>query len=272
MKDFAAGSRSGPDPKFIRCFRIATSCCCGCVSLKHGTVFICVFDLTLGLASAGIVFMVIEEKLEPSSFLAIVVVNIIAMILAIPSLVSVLKPILPGVKLRSITCYMLWKTLEIILCPFLDIYALWQSTEYSPGGNVVVREKVTHGDVEKELYNEEVYEEDSLPIINHISFQAIVITVLVIWLPIRIFIVYILFSYQKRLERGEILYIEYSRRQLQRQMEKMYDEQIERKQIWEENLPTEKEHTSHCSSPYRFNYRKPEHNIIKDRCGDVDDM
>ena len=73
---------------------------------------------------------------------------------------------------------------------------------------------MTHGDVEKELYNEEVYEEDSLPIINHISFQAIVITVLVIWLPIRVFIVYILFSYQKRLERGEILYIEYSRRQL----------------------------------------------------------
>jgi len=27
--------------------------------------------------------------------------------------------------------------------------------------------------------------------------------------------VYILFSYQKRLERGEILYIEYSRRKLQ---------------------------------------------------------
>lgn len=214
VKDFGGGSRSGPDPKFLRCLNIATSCCCGCVSLKHATVFICVFDLTLGLASAGIVFMVIEEKLEPSSFLAIVVVNIMAMILAIPSLVAVLKPILPGVKLRSITCYMLWKVLEIFLCPFLDIYALWQSSEFSPGGDTVVREKVTHGDVEKELYNEEVYEEDSLPIINHISFQAIVITVLVIWLPIRVFIVYILFSYQKRLERGEILYIEYSRRQL----------------------------------------------------------
>ena len=98
-------------------------------------MFLCVFDLTLGLASAGIVFMVIEEKLHPSSFLAIVVVNIMAMILAIPSLVAVLKPILPGVKLRSITFYMIWKSFEIILCPFLDIYALWQSTEYSPGGN-----------------------------------------------------------------------------------------------------------------------------------------
>ena len=125
VKDLGGGSRSGPDPKFLRCLNIATSCCCGCVSLKHSAVFICVFDLTLGLASAGIVFMVIEEKLEPSSFLAIVVVNIMAMILAIPSLVAVLKPILPGVKLRSITCYMLWKVLEIFLCPFLDIYALW---------------------------------------------------------------------------------------------------------------------------------------------------
>ena len=85
----------------------------------------CVFDLTLGLASAGIVFMVIEEKLEPSSFLAIVVVNIIAMGLAIPSLIAVLKPILPGVKSRAITFYMMWKAFEIILCPILDIYALW---------------------------------------------------------------------------------------------------------------------------------------------------
>lgn len=77
--------------------------------------------------------MVIEDKLEASSFLAIVVVNIIAMALAIPSLVSVLKPILPGVKSRAITFYMMWKILEIGIGPILDIYALWQSTEYSPG-------------------------------------------------------------------------------------------------------------------------------------------
>ena len=36
--------------------------------------------------------------------------------------------------------------------------------------------------------------------------------VLVIWIPVRIFLVYLLYSYQQRLERGEILYIEYSRR------------------------------------------------------------
>ena len=73
-------------------------------------------------------------------------------------------------------------------------------------------ELVTHGEIEKELYNEEVYEEESLPIINHISFQAIVMGVLVIWIPVRTFLVYLLYSYQQRLERGEILYIEYSRR------------------------------------------------------------
>lgn len=39
-------------------------------------------------------------------------------------------------------------------------------------------------------------------------------------------------------------------------MEQMYDEQIERKQIWEENLPTEKENQG-LTSPYRFNYRRP---------------
>ena len=69
--------------------------------------------------------MVIEEKLEPSSFLAIVVVNIIAMVLAIPSLVVVLKPILPGVQSKAIFLYTIWKTIEIFICPFLDMYALW---------------------------------------------------------------------------------------------------------------------------------------------------
>ena len=192
-KDFGI-SRQSPEPKFLRCFKVANSCCCGCVSLKHSTVLLCVFDLTLGLASAGIVFMVIEEKLEASSFLAIVCVNIIAMVIAIPSLVAVLKPILPGVKSRAINFYMGWKVLEIIVCPILDVYALWQSTEYKPDG-VDRSELVTHGEIEKELYNEEVYEEESLPIINHISFQAIVMGVLVIWIPVRIFIVYLLYSY-----------------------------------------------------------------------------
>ena len=54
-----AQSQMRPEPKFLRCFSIATSCCCGCVSLKHALVFLCVFDLTLGLASAGIVLMVV---------------------------------------------------------------------------------------------------------------------------------------------------------------------------------------------------------------------
>ena len=145
-------SRLAPEPKFLNCFKVATSCCCGCVSLKHSTVFLCVFDLTLGLASAGIVFMVIEEKLEPSSFLAIVVVNIIAMILAIPSLIAVLKPILPGIKSRAITFYTFWKAFEVAICPFLDVYALWQSTEFRSGDD-----GISNSEVEQELYNEEVY-------------------------------------------------------------------------------------------------------------------
>ena len=53
--------RNNEPNKFLSCFKIADSCCCGCVSLKHALVVLCVFDLTLGLASAGIVFMVIEE-------------------------------------------------------------------------------------------------------------------------------------------------------------------------------------------------------------------
>lgn len=94
--------------------------------------------------------------------------------------------------------------------------------------------------VEKNLYNEEVYEEDSLPIINNISVKALVILILIIWLPGRLFVVYIIYSYQKRLERGEILFIEYSRRQLHHQMVRMFDDQVQRKQIWEENIDFEK--------------------------------
>ena len=96
--------------------------------------------------------MVIEEKLEPSSFLAIVVVNIIAMILAIPSLIAVLKPILPGIKSRAITFYTFWKAFEVAICPFLDVYALWQSTEFRSGDD-----GISNSEVEQELYNEEVY-------------------------------------------------------------------------------------------------------------------
>ena len=159
--DFIA-SRQTPEPKFLSCFRVATSCCCGCCSLKHSTVFLCVIDLTLGLASAGIVFMVIEEKLEPSSFLAIVMVNIIAMILAIPSLIAVLKPILPGVKSNVITLYTFWKAFEVFVCPILDVYALWQSTEFRTNGE---DDGISNGEIEHELYNEEVYQEEGLPFV-----------------------------------------------------------------------------------------------------------
>ena len=116
---------SSPETKFLKCFNKATSCCCGCISLKHAVVCLTVFDLTLGLSSAGIVFMVLEEKLEASSFLAIVVVNILSMCLAIPSLIAVLKPILPGVRSKAIHYYMLWKIFECFVCPLLDIYAMW---------------------------------------------------------------------------------------------------------------------------------------------------
>jgi len=40
-----------------------------------------------------------------------------------------------------------------------------------------------------------MYEEDSLPIINNISVKVLVIFILLIWLPIRLFIVYIVHSY-----------------------------------------------------------------------------
>ena len=100
--------------------------------------------------------MVIEEKLEASSFLAIVVFNIVAMLLCIPSMVAVLKPILPGVKSRAITAYMLWKSVEILVCPFLDAYALFQSTEYRPGNEMKASEQ--HAELENELYNEEIYD------------------------------------------------------------------------------------------------------------------
>ncbi len=56
-------------------------------------VILTVFDLTLGIASGGICFMVINEKVDASSFLAIVCVKIVSMVLAIPSLVSALKPL-----------------------------------------------------------------------------------------------------------------------------------------------------------------------------------
>ena len=40
-------------------------------------------------------------------------------------------------------------------------------------------------------------------------------------------------------------------------MNRMYDEQLERKQIWEENLKIEKNSSSNCQSPFQFNYSRP---------------
>ena len=112
--------------------------------------------------------MVIEEKLEPSSFLAIVLINIIAMILAVPSLVAVLKPILPGVKSRAVMFYMLWKCFEVLIMPFLDLYALWQNTGFKMEGSTDHKD-MEKGKVEKDLYNEEIYEADNFPIFSLIS-------------------------------------------------------------------------------------------------------
>ena len=144
-----SASQNAKESTFLKYFKSATSCCCGCVSLKHAVVSLTVFDLTLGLSSAGIVFMVLEEKLEPSSFLAIVCVNILSMCLAIPSLIAVLKPILPGVKSKSIHYYMLWKIFEVFVCPLLDIYAMWQSVEFTTGETKKDEVKQTKGQVEK---------------------------------------------------------------------------------------------------------------------------
>lgn len=111
--------------------------------------------------------MIFEGKLEPSSFLAIVVMNILAMILAIPSMINVLKPIMPGVKSKAVIAYMFWKSFEIVVCPALDAYALYASTQFNPDGKT---KGMTHGEIEKELYNEEVYEDEYLPFVNKISF------------------------------------------------------------------------------------------------------
>jgi hypothetical protein len=73
--------------------------------------------------------MVLKEKLDPSSFLAIVCVKIVSMILAIPALISVLKPVQPGVKSKAIQFYMYWKIVTVFVSPLLDAFAVWLSLE-----------------------------------------------------------------------------------------------------------------------------------------------
>jgi len=114
----------------------------------------CVFDITLGLASAGIVFMVIEGNVEPSSFLVVVCVNVIAALLGIFSLVTVLKPILPGVRSRAIMFYMIWKIIEVFICPFLDAIAMWQSTLFKSHPKSVEDDEVSKPEeINQELYD-----------------------------------------------------------------------------------------------------------------------
>lgn len=113
--------------------------------------------------------MVIEGDLEPSTFLVVVSVNVIAALLSIFSLVTVLKPILPGVRSRTVTFYLIWKIIEVFICPFLDAIALWQSTLFKSKPKIIEKsETIKHEEVDKELYNKQSYDE-GFNIFNYIS-------------------------------------------------------------------------------------------------------
>ena len=48
------------EPRFLQVFRLARSCCCGCLSLKTSMVIITLIDITMGIASIGLVYGILK--------------------------------------------------------------------------------------------------------------------------------------------------------------------------------------------------------------------
>ena len=113
------------------------------------------------------------------------------MSIAIPSLVSVLKPILPGVQSRAINFYKIWKVLEIFLCPILDVYAFWRSVNHNWREDEATGElKTNYGQYDKITDSEDM---QNYEVPTYV--KALIIMILIVWLFARIYIVYLISSY-----------------------------------------------------------------------------
>ncbi|CDW74775.1 UNKNOWN [Stylonychia lemnae] len=186
------------EPKFCLCIPLAKGVCCGLMSLKTILIIIALIDITIGGAAIGIgviAFMKYKLKLQLAAYVFICGVSLI---LAFAGLYAVAYK-----KMKIIKFYFAWKCIEVCIIPFFELIIVFVEVSDESGAL------------------------SQTPTIN---YYIIVLTKAFL----RAYFSYLIYSYYKRVDRGEQLLVEYGDRRLNKMIEEIKEEQ--RKQEWELEL------------------------------------
>ena len=178
--------------------KYAKGCCCGCCSLNCSLILIILIDITMGIISAGLVYMIIVIDQPKSGIISIVVINLIALILAIACLSQLLKQTRPKNIPRKIYYYYGWKVTEFFIIPLRDIFTIAQLLAYYDDEQILFEQGILEYEKDAQYYDgaqEERTPEFSL----RWEYVAIGWTIWALQILIRLFFVYQVKSYITRL-------------------------------------------------------------------------
>ena len=74
------------EPKFCRIFPLARGCLCGCISLRCAMIILTLIDITFGLASVGIIYIMVTAEVPVTALVFRVLLYMLAGIFATYSL------------------------------------------------------------------------------------------------------------------------------------------------------------------------------------------
>ena len=112
------------EPKFLWCIPLSRGCCCGCISLKCAMTIFTLIDITFGLASLGIIYIMITSEVGVSALIFRAILYMLCGICATYSLVQLSN----GCSLetaRDHLAYLIAKTVEIFFLPLIDLLTLY---------------------------------------------------------------------------------------------------------------------------------------------------
>ena len=155
------------DPKFCFCIPLAKGVCCGLMSLKTILIIIALIDITIGGAAIGIgvvAFMKFKLKLQLAAYIFICSVSLI---LAFAGLYAINYK-----KIKLVKFYFGWKCVEVCIIPIFELIIVFAEISDNPG---------------------------QLGQTPSINYYIIVLTKALM----RAYFAYLIYSYYKRVDRGE---------------------------------------------------------------------
>ena len=163
------------EPKFCFCLPLARGICCGFISLQSTLIIIAILDITMGIASVCIgVILVKFGDLHPAVSIDIFV-NLLSCLFGIAVLFAINKKHIPLCK-----AYLIWKCLEIVIIPVIEIFIL-----------------LTYKEDKGKPYNPPPASEYAMIFLRS---------------AVRFYLIYLIYSFYKRLVRGETLLVEHGSR------------------------------------------------------------